>query len=235
MKRNNKLLPFVLFAGLPLLGMGYAQASSELTGSATISFSIDNISNLTNPGFISNDDLAIFGSFEQDSSSYAYLNGDAVINQDNPVVSGALPLLSGAFFTHTFSINGQAHNGSMESYHLGLYGLGLSNAESSSGTYKIDLSFAYSLLASAAGQYADTDVSIEYFSDEDAAFNGSDYVNHANIFGFPLAAASNSGGFSIILAPGQSGFYLADVDYIRKIKTLQKAMVVPLIRQDCPD
>jgi hypothetical protein len=26
-----------------------------------------------------------------------------------------------------------------------------------------------------------------------------------------LAAASNSGGFSIILAPGQSGFYLADV------------------------
>jgi len=210
MKQNKIKLPAVLFAGLSLMGMSGAQASSELASSAKITFTIDNISNLTQPGLINPVDLGIFGSFEQDGSSYAYLNGDASINDNNPSELSQFSSLPELIFSHTFAINGSANDGSLESYHLGFYGLSLYN-NGLTDTYTVDLGFSYLLSASAAGQNADTDVSIDYFSDEDLSFVGSDYVTHSNIFGFPVSTANNSGTFSITLAPGAAGFYLADV------------------------
>lgn len=210
MKQKIIFLPIILFAGVPLLGIGSAQASSELTSFATVTFTIDSINNLTTPGLISPSDFGIFADFEQDNASYVNLSGDAAINDNNPAQFGSVPLITGTQFSHTFSITGSVNNGTFESYHLGLYGLSLLNS-GLSDTYAVDLSFSYLLSASATGQNADTDVNIDYFSDEDPAFVGSDYVNHANIFGFPVTTATNAKGFSMTLAPGEAGYYLADV------------------------
>lgn len=208
MKQLKKFLPMVFLAGLPLIGLSNAQASSEFSSSATIGFSIEGITNNTTG--ITSQDLAIFASFEQDSSSYANITGNALINDINPDDFGDVLSLPTTSYSHTFSISGNANNGSIDSYYLGLYGLGLFNT-SLTDTYTVDLSFSYLLSSSASGEKSDTDVKIDYFSDEDFSFGGEDYVDHSYVFGFPVSNASGAGAFSITLTPQSAASYLADV------------------------
>lgn len=210
MIQDKKVIPVILIFSLPLLGICDAQASSQFSSAAAINFTIDNISNQTNPGTISSNDLAIFASFDQDKTSYDSVNGDATIHNLHPSESRSIPLNPGANYSHTFSLIGSANAGSLESYHLGLYGLTLFNA-GTTDTYQVDLSFGYSLSANAGGQSADTDVSIDYFSVEDPLFSGADYLYHSSTLAGPVPSVGKSGVFSITLAPGQAGAYLADV------------------------
>lgn len=211
MKRLKKFLPLVFLAGLPFIGLSNAQASSEFSSSATIGFSIEGISNDTDVyglGVIASD-LGISGSFGQDVP-YDILTGDALINDLNPDEFSDIPPLIGNSYEHTFSIFGSVNNGSAESYHLGLYGFTLFNL-STIDTYTFNLGFSYLLSASASGENSDTNVSIDYYSDEDLSFTGFDYLYHSSVFGGPVADVGNSGPFNITLAPGEAVFYLADV------------------------
>lgn len=225
MKRLKKFLPLVFLTGLPLIGLSNAQASSEFSSYATIGFSIEGISNVTDFNGIGviTSDLGISGSFEQDVSSYDNLTGDALINDLNPDEFGEIPPLVGTSYEHTFSIFGNVNNGSAASYHLGLYGFTLFN-QSDIDTYTFNLGFSYLLSASASGENSDTDVFIDYFSDEDLSFTGSDHLNHSSVFSGPVADVGNSGPFNITLAPGEAAFYLADV----VIKANLMATPVPL-------
>ncbi|MDD2738903.1 MAG: hypothetical protein PHR94_08205 [Methylomonas lenta] len=211
MKRLKKFLPLVFLAGLPFIGLSNAQASSEFGSSAAIGFSIEGISNDTDVsglGVITSD-LGISGSFGQDIP-YDILTGDASINDLNPDEFSEIPPLVGNSYEHTFSIFGSVNNGSAESYHLGLYGFTLFNL-STIDTYTFNLGFSYLLSASASGENSDTDVSIDYYSDEDLSFTGFDYLYHSSVFGGPVPDVGNSGLFAITLAPGEAAFYLADV------------------------
>ena len=211
MKQLKKILPLVFLAGLPLIGLSNAQASSEFSSSATIGFLIEGISNDTDVyelGVITSD-LGISGSFGQDVP-YDIITGDALINDLNPDEFGEIPPLVGNSYEHTFSIFGSVNNGSAASYHLGFYGFTLFN-QSDIDTYTFNLGFSYLLSASASGENSDTDVYIDYFSDEDLSFTGSDHLNHSSVFSAPVADVGNSGPFNITLAPGEAAFYLADV------------------------
>ena len=187
-------------------------ANSQFLSSANVVFSINNIINLTNPGFVSEDELAIVSFFEQDSNSTAFLSGDAVISAENSPISGeSMSLLPGSIFSKTFSVNAGVNNGAVDSNHLGYFGLALINSPESLDEYQIDFELSYSLSSYANGQYADTGVTIEYFSEEDNLFYGSDYITHSSIFGTPGISANNTSSFSIVLTPGSAAFYLADV------------------------
>ena len=195
-----------------LLTIDIAQASnSQFSSSANVSFTITNITNLVAPGVVLEDELGIVSFFEQDSYSSAFLSGDAVINDQNSPIDGeSLPLVAGSVFSKSFSISAGANNGSVDSNHLGYFGLALINSPDSLGEYQVDFELSYSLFSSASGQYADTGVSMEYFSEEDTSFYGSEYIIHSAVFGLPSASANNSGQFSIVLTPGSAVFYLAE-------------------------
>ncbi len=204
--KNKKMLA-ALIATL-MLGVGNSEAGSSFNSQATLSFTIDGISNINNPGDLSG--LDILGSFEQAGSPISYLsttgNGNGIAR--NPSV-GAVPVTIGNPFVHTFSANGNVSSGTVESGNVGWYSLALNNT-SATDDYKVNLTLAYNLLANASGQFADSDVILDVFTN-DNPLSGNIFVN-ADALSSPNAGANGSfPQYTFDIAHGSSLVLSSDV------------------------
>jgi hypothetical protein len=210
-KKCHKFIPILLALSPSLLWTTSAQASSSFNSGATLSYSINNITNLDNAGSLSG--LAITGSFELAGvPDYALtLSGDGTVVGNNPN-TGPLaisPALLGNVFSHLFTIGGNVGNGTANTSQLGLFGLNFENT--GTDNYSISLTLNYQLTSSVTGQLADSSVALDYFN-ETSSFAGSDRID-ASVFsvGNPELIGS-SGVFNFTLAPGATEALYADVN-----------------------
>lgn len=189
-----------------LLGIGNSQASSSFNSQATLDFTINNIANVTNPGDLSG--LAILGSFTQAGSPTSYLSvtGDGSLVADNPDFV-SLPVTLGSPLVSTFAVNGNVSDGTVDSSTAGWYTLMFNNS-SATDDYNVNLTLAYNLLANVGGQFADSDVIVDAYSDSNPSL-GSDFIN-ASMFALQNAVANNAfPQFTLDIAPGTSlGLYV---------------------------
>lgn len=210
-----------LFAALALVSLssGHAAwAASAFSSYATITYTINSITNLSNPGDLSG--LEILGYFEQPGApdSYVSTTGNGTVTADNPAIG---PVSVGNSFTRTFAINGNVSDGTVDSSHLGWFGLEFNNTGGDS--YSVELVLDYELSASVSGQYGRTEIFLDYFN-TDYSVSGADFVS-ASIFGMPNATKSEtSGSFVFNLGPNASEGLYADV----RINGNLEASPVPL-------
>lgn len=175
--KNRKLL--VPWVGLMALGAQNAAANATFNSSASLTYSIVSITNLSHANQL--DGLTISASFTQAeivpyetagfTDSFVKNSGDGSVIANNPDVS--LSPLAGSLFAHEFAVSGHAGNGSVESHHFGTYSLGFENLTTDS--YSIVVSLAYQLNPTASGQLADSHVSIDWYSSYSANW-GSYFV-----------------------------------------------------------
>lgn len=171
--------------------------SANFSGSATITYTITSIANLDNPG--DHAALDISGLFElAPPPDYSViLSGDGTLNNQTPNLG---PISVGNSFSHTFSINGHANDGSVDSSHLGLFSLILSNGANDS--FNIGVKMDYLLNATVQGDYANSEVSMEYLDSGDN-FSGSDFVA-ANFAGDNTSKTGSTGILNFALGPSGS-------------------------------
>lgn len=184
-----------------------ALAASAFSSDATLTYTIQSITNLSNPGDVSG--LEILGYFEQaDASSYAATTGNGVITADNPTIG---PVAVGTSFSRTFAVSGNASDGTATSSHLGLFRLDFNNLGSDS--YAIELALDFELNASAGGQTADTDIFLDFYRTDssDGSSTGFAFIN-ASVFGPQNATmADSSEPLLFNLGPNASAGLHADV------------------------
>ena len=202
--KHQPLMPVILAMAPLLLWTGQAQ-SANFSGSATITYTINSIDNLSNPGNLAG--LAITGGFELSPppDSYAVTSGDGALTNNN---LGLGPIAVGRTFSHRFAISGLANNGSLDTTQFGLFSLNLDN--NSSDNYQIGVTLDYQLNALAQGDYADTEVSLDYF-DAENAFSGSEYIT-ANLFENTSAKSGTSGLLNFNIAAQGTQALWADVN-----------------------
>ena len=175
---------------MPMFGVSNSEANSLFNSQATLSFTIDSISNVNNPGDLSG--LAILGSFEQAGSPVSYLsttgNGSGIAS--NPSVS-EVSVTIGNPFIHTFSANGNVSSGTVEASNVGGYGLALNNT-SATDDYKVNLTLAYNLSANASGEFADSDVFLDVFTNDNPLSSLGNIIINAYALESPNAGAIGS-------------------------------------------
>ncbi|NOT10789.1 MAG: hypothetical protein HOP23_02980 [Methylococcaceae bacterium] len=205
-------------------------AASSFNTNSLVSFTLTGITNLTTPGDLT--DLEVAGSFALDNGS---------IVTSSPIlldyIPGSLssPVNPGNTFSQTFGASGSVSNDNATAYFLAtrdpllsgdpsLANLFLRN-NSLTDSYQLGITLDYTLSASASGDVANTDVSLDYYS-----------LNSPSFEGFALAAASafiapfgettsNSVFLSLTLNPGDFEALSADVTINGYI---QAASPVPL-------
>ena len=196
--RKHRLLPGLAAMGLFVSASPPAQAASAFASDATLTYTINSVTNLDHPGVLS--DLSILGSFVQAGGpdSYAATSGDGAVAADNPSV-GPLALTVGGSFAQSFALSGSAGVGTVDTSYLGQFALDFSNA--GADHYAIGVTLAYQLNASVSGENADSGIYLDYYN-LDSSFAGSDYLNAA-LLGVPINAKSGSSGlYSFNLGPG---------------------------------
>jgi len=193
---------------MPMFGVSNSEANSLFNSQATLGFTIDSISNVNNPGDLSG--LAILASFEQAGSPTSYLsttgNGSGIAS--NPSVS-EVSVTIGNPFIHTFSANGNVSSGTVEASNVGRYSLALNNT-SATDDYKVNLTLTYNLLANASGEFADSDVILDVFTNDNPLL-GNIFAN-ADALNFPNAGANGSfPQYTFDVAHGSSLVFSSDV------------------------
>ena len=182
---NYKIMP----AGLMLMSMlavDTSEASSSFNSQATITFTIDSISNAGTAGGLSG--LSILGAFEQAGSPVSYLSttGNGSVDANNPAID-SVSVTIGNPFVYTFSANGNVSSGTVESGNVGWYNLALNNT-SATDDYKVILTLTYNLVANVSGDFADNDVVLDLFTFDNPLL-GNIFVN-ANALNSPNAGAN---------------------------------------------
>lgn len=208
-KKCQQIAPMLL-ALSPVLFWAPAAQASTFDNSATLSYTINSITNLDNPG--SFDGLALTASFELAAEpDYALaLIGDGTISGANPGIGPiAIPTNStGIVFSQPFAVSGQVTNGTVNTSQLGLFGLNFENTGSEN--YSISIKLDYQLKSEVAGQLADGSVALDYYN-EAFSFWGSDRVD-ASVASLQTAMLEGSSGiFNFTLAPGASEALYGDV------------------------
>jgi hypothetical protein len=192
------------------------QAASSFNSSSEVSFTLMGIANLTNSGDLSN--LDVSGAFSLDTSS-SITSNSILLNYNS--TSLANPVAAGDGFSQSFGVSGSVSNTNATAYFLAardpqaaldpnLANLFLRN-NSLTDVYQIDIALDYSLTANASGDFANTDISLDYYSLNTPAFSGFDYA-YASAFLSPYGETiSNSAFLSLILAPGEMDALFTDV------------------------
>ena len=202
--RQGRLLGCALTA-LAISAPNAEAALSSYTGSATLSYTIDSIINLTNPGDLSN--LQMDATFEQLGAPYSIelVTGDGKVTANSPGVG--IQTVSSPY-AFTFSTSGDVNNGTVNASNLGSFWLGFTNLGTDS--YQIGVTLNYGLNATASGQGADSTVHLDYYN-QDSSFSGFD--DALAFSGFPPAAtqSGSSGAFLFTLAGAGSEFLAGDV------------------------
>ncbi len=197
-----------LALGFGLLGSGGALASSTFNSSAALTFVIDGIENQTNPGSLTG--LEILGTFDQiDAPGYAGgdyslvgIVGDGQVKANNPAIAQA------GGFSKTFTVSGIVSNGSIDSHHLGWYGLTFQNT--GTDVYTISAHFDYELHAGIGGENGFSSVTVDYFNEDGLLLSGYDSADAAFIAPNVLKSGT-SGLFNFSLAAGAFEGLYADV------------------------
>jgi len=118
-----------------------------------------------------------------------------------------IPIGTSASLSQKFAVSGNVNDGSVSSSHLGSSGLIFNN--SGSDVYLIGVTLNYQLNAAVSGQFADSDVFLDYFN-SNYSFGNIDPVHiNASVFAQANAAQSGSSGlFSFTLGPNTTeGLY----------------------------
>ena len=217
---KNKKMPAALIATL-MLGVGNSEASSSFNSQATLSFMIDSITYINNPSDLSG--LAILGSFEQAGSPISYISstGNGSVAANNPGV-GPVSVTIGSPLIHTFSINGNASNGTVESSNVGWYALALNNS-SAIDNYSVNLTLGYNLLANASGEFANSDVILDAYTNNNPLL-GNIFVNANSLSSQNAGANGSFPQYTFDIAHGSSLVFYADVT----INSSLQASPVPL-------
>lgn len=221
-KKCQRFIPVLLALSPSLLWTSTAQASSSFNSGATLSYTINSITNLNNAGSLSG--LALTESFELAADqNFLNVGGDGAISGDNPS-TGPMPITPislGTVFSHSFALGGNAGNGSVNASQLGRFGLSFENT--GSDNYEISLTLNYQLNAGVAGQLADSSVVLDYYNG-DFSFSGYNLID-ASVFSLQNPEITGSSGiFNFTLAPGAAEALYADV----KITGNLEASPVPL-------
>ncbi len=196
--RNNRLLPILAITSLAPLSFQNVEAATTFSSSATVTYTINSISNLTNPGDLSG--LNINGSFELANTSgnpYQFVSGDGSIT---PTLGGAgitsLTPVNGNVYSRTFQLDGATSNGTVSTNYLTWFNLGFNNA-STTDNFSIDLSLSYDLHTVTDGDNAVSDVTVNFFN-EDGSVSGSDHIDATG------SVLLNTHALNFTLAAGQS-------------------------------
>lgn len=222
-KKCHTFIPVLLALSPSLLWASSAQASSSFNSSAALSYTINSITNLDNPGSLLG--LALTGSFELAAvPDYAVaLTGDGTVVGNNPG-TGSLaitPISQGTAFSHPFAVSGSVGNGTVNTSQLGLFGLNFENT--GSDHYEISLTLNYQLNSGTDGQLAASSIDLDYFN-ETSSFVGFDHLE-ASVFTLGNAEIiGSSGQFNFTLTPGAAEALYADV----RISGNLEASPVPL-------
>jgi len=181
-----------------------AATASTFDSSAALTFTINSIGNQSNPG--STGGLQVSHSFEQ-GDPQVVATGDGTVTANNtPIGPAPLP---GSSFSHTFAVSGSVSPiGDLSSSHLGLYGLSFLNT--SGDTFHVEVTLSYQLNASVSGEYADSDVYLDYMT-EDFSPLGSDLALASVFAQATVRNAGDSGALAFVIGPEGSGGLLADV------------------------
>lgn len=178
---------FFLMANAPT-----AHAVSSFDNSATLTYTINSIVNMDNPGDLSG--LTINGFFELDDSQTEteYTgNGTSSISHSDWYYGPAV----GNVFSKTFSLSGSVGNGDVFSNYFFFFDLEFVNA--SNDSFAIDVDFAYTLSVNTVGENAANEIYLDYgelltndafFRDISAFATGSDQVTESHTFSFTLGA-----------------------------------------------
>lgn len=204
---KNKKMPAALIAVL-VLGVGNSEASSSFNSQATLGFTIDSIRNINNLVDLSG--LAILGSFEQAGSptSYVSATGNGSVAANNPGL-GPVSVTVGNPLIHTFAVNGNVSNGTVDSGNVGWYALTLNNS-SAIDDYSVKLTLAYNLLANASGEFANSDVILDTYTNNNPLL-GNVFVNANSLSSQNAGASGSFPQYTFDIAHGSSLVFYADV------------------------
>jgi hypothetical protein len=207
---KKRLLPTLVLAFLAPLASQNAKAAATFSSYASVTYTIDSITNRTNAGVPP--ELNIAGSFElAPGQAFEFITGDGSITP-SLLGSGAPSLIPGSSYSRKFQLDGTTNNGGeVATNYLAWIGLELENY-STTDSYDVDLTLSYELSANASSDNAFTDVMLNYSADHvnangdiaaDDTFTGTDYISAVNP---DLGAAylQNSHAFKFTLAPNES-------------------------------
>lgn len=209
---KRHLAPALAMVCVTPFAMQNAQAAATFNSYATVTYTINSITNLTNP---SNPlELDILGTFglHQDEVEHFEIAGDDGSATLSLVDQGPTALFSPApiSYSRTFGLNGSTNTGGdITASYLALFDLDFLN-NSATDNYNVDFTLSYSLSAAAAGDAASSDVAIDYGTFGDATFNGPAFsgadsvstnweelspaqLSYSQNFNFDLAAAGYAG------------------------------------------
>lgn len=218
---KKRLPPTLALACLALLASQNAQAAATFSSYATVTYTINNITNLTHAGDFSGlvydannpNSGGIAGSFElAPGQDISFITGDGSVTPS--LVGAGTTFLNPAIessYSRTFQLNSAANNdGFVTANYLAWFGLAFENA-STTDSYDVGLTMAYELAANAGGDNAFSEVSLNYYN-EDGTFSNLDapgYIQAAT--GIPgTSNLQNSHAFNFTLAP--KGFETLYVD-----------------------
>jgi hypothetical protein len=180
---------------LTLLGVGNSEANSSFNSQAALTMSIGTHSS----------DLLINGLF-QGFSDNGTISGDgtaaAMFPNGSPMVT-----TSGDFVFDSFSAEGNASNGDVfGSINTGWYSLDFTNQSLS--TMTVSLTLNYQLSAAASGQFADSNVNLDYYMGSDVPVN---VALNASVFDQANATKNSFDTIVFNLDPGSSKTFHSDV------------------------
>lgn len=207
LEKHYKLIVSLLLCGIITLPNPAWAASSTYNSSATLTFTIQTIENLTHPGDLSG--LEALASFEEAGAptSFVFVTGDGSVTSANPP-AGPTPLAMGDTFSYTFSVSGAVNHGTVDASHTGWYGLSFTNT--STDEYQVSVLLDYQLSANASGQSAASSVMLDYFN-LDSSFSGNSSVSASSAILPSDTVSGSSGLFQFVLQGSASEELLADV------------------------
>jgi hypothetical protein len=190
---SKKMLAAI--TALTLLGAGNSEANSSFNSQAALTLSIGTHSS----------DLLINGLF-QGFSDNGIISGDgtiaAIFPAGTPVVT-----TSGDYVFDPFSAQGNASNGDIfGSIFTGWYSFNFTNQSLSAMT--VSLTLNYQLSAAASGQFADSNVNLDYYLENDVPVN---VALNASVFDQANAAINGLDSVVFNLDPGSSKTFHSDI------------------------
>jgi len=219
--KSRRPLDCALVMAAGCLGMVAPSAEAALStysGSATLTYTINSITNTTNPGNLG--DLVVTGFFEQQGgpASHVITSGDGAVNAANAAFPSA-PVTSP--WSHSFTTSGSVTDGVVDASHLGWFSLDFANQ--GTDLFNISVTLTYQLDANAAGESAASLVHLDYFNTS-ASFSGSADAVASSIAQNVASTPGTSAVFNFSLAALGTESLLSDVTITGNLQ----ASAVPL-------
>lgn len=240
---NNKgLIPALGLLSISIINIQSAQATSDFSSTATVTYTINSIVNTTTTatdmtglsitGGYTTDTDPVFGSFIDSigdgvTTSFAAIGDEFV----DPVVGS---------YSKTMAVSGSVNDGVVDAFYLGLFDLFFDNA--SANSFDIQVTLDYSFSAIAGGQNATNEITLAYaneadtFGNEDSVyaevpFTLSDSLSNSAVYTFTLAAFGTDGLFVDVGMAGYAESIPAAVPVPGAFWLFGSALMAPVLRK----